>query len=196
MALGGVGEAYVLSPISLPKFAMARWFKEFPINFRNGADKIRSASESDSQNRDKPGGTVGTGTSPRGTPRKGSGAGRSGGVSCLLSGRKNSANESCRTVSKDEKVWDSLLSGKSRNNSKSVAGSEEHKRTLKNCISASTYITRLIKVEKQDRIQTPSSAPIPSIQEQSKGTIGAKTETVRMHDLLESRIIKLCTFAG
>lgn len=196
MALGGVGEAYVLSPISLPKFAMARWFKEFPINFRNGADKIRSASESDSQNRDKPGGTVGTGTSPRGTPRKGSGAGRSGGVSCLLSGRKNSANESCRTVSKDEKVWDSLLSGKSRKNSKSVAGSEEHKRTLKNCISASTYITRLIKVEKQDRIQTPSSAPIPSIQEQSKGTIGAKTETVRMHDLLESRIIKLCTFAG
>lgn len=184
MALGGVGEAYVLSPVSLPKFAMARWFKEFPISFRNGTDKIRSASESDSQNRDKPGGSVGTGTSPRGSPRKGSGAGRKGGVSCLLSGRnrKNSANESCRTVNKDEKVWDSLLSGKSRK--KSVAGSEEHNRTLKNCISASTCITRLIKVEKQDRIQTPSSACIPCTEEQSKGTICAKSETVRMHDLL------------
>ncbi|KAL2079931.1 hypothetical protein ACEWY4_023724 [Coilia grayii] len=138
---------------------MARWFKEFPINFRNGTDKIRSVSESDSQNRDKPGETVGLGTkvtNPRGSPSKGSGASNrsGGGVSCLLSGRnrKNSANESCRTVNKDERVWDSLFSGKSRKNSKSLAGSEEH-RTLKTCISASTYITRLIKVEKQDRTQ-------------------------------------------
>ncbi|XP_041932627.1 SH2 domain-containing adapter protein E-like [Alosa sapidissima] len=175
-----LGEAYVPSPISPQRFAMARWFKEFPINFRNGTDKIRSVSESDCPNRDKPAGTLGMGTAPRGSPRKGSGGGRSGGVSCLLSGRnrKNSNNEPCHSVIKDEKVWDSLLSGKSRKNSKSVAVSEEHNRTLKNCISASSYITRLIKVEKQDKIQNPSSACTPPIEEQNKGTMVGKPETV------------------
>ncbi|XP_062385251.1 SH2 domain-containing adapter protein E-like [Sardina pilchardus] len=178
-----LGEAYVPSPISPQKIAMARWFKEFPINFRNGTDKIRSVSESDSQSRDKPAGTVGMGTATRGSPRKGSGVGRiSGGVSCLLSGsgrnRKNSTNESCHSVNKDEKVWDSLLSGKSRKNSKSVAVSEEHNRTLKNCISAGSYITRLIKVEKQDRIQNPSNACTPPMEETNKGTMVGKTETL------------------
>ncbi|XP_041740476.1 SH2 domain-containing adapter protein E-like [Coregonus clupeaformis] len=34
---------------------MAKWFKEFPINLKNGTDRIRSASESRSQSRGKPG---------------------------------------------------------------------------------------------------------------------------------------------
>lgn len=157
--------------------AMARWFKDFPINFRNGTDKIRSVSESDSQHRDKPRDSVSLGSKGC-SPRKGSGAGtRSGGaVSCLLSGRnrKNSANETSRTLNKDERVWDSLFSGKSRKTSKSLAGPDEH-RTLKTCISASTYITRLIKVEKQDRIQQNDST-----QTQLNEDAGVvKSETVR-----------------
>jgi len=155
---------------------MARWFKDFPINFRNGTDKIRSVSESDSQNRDKPKDTVSLGAKGS-SPRKGSGAGtRNGGaVSCLLSGRnrKNSANESSRTLNKDERVWDSLFSGKSRKNSKALAGPDEH-RTLKTCISASTYITRLIKVEKQDRLQQNDSTQTQLGEDPS----AVKTETV------------------
>ncbi|XP_038581408.1 SH2 domain-containing adapter protein E-like [Micropterus salmoides] len=139
---------------------MAKWFKEFPINLKNGTDRIRSASESGSQPRaNKPGlvasiSTKTTGSKTGKTSSADSTGGGGGGVGSLLSGRnrKNSAIELGRnSVSspKDGKVWDNLLSGKSRKNSKTEPVFEEQHRPLKS--SANAYINRLIRVDKLDK---------------------------------------------
>ncbi|KAJ8273517.1 hypothetical protein GJAV_G00102510 [Gymnothorax javanicus] len=170
---------------------MAKWFKDFPINLKNGTDRIRSASESSSQSRPKPGFGSGIGTktgSTRGSPRKNSGVegGSVGGVGSLLSGRnrKNSAIELGRNGTtgggsiKDGKVWDSLIPGKSRKNSKVETGLEEH-RSLKSSSSANAYISRLIKVDKHDKNSNfnlgTSGLAGP---EQEKAITASRTETV------------------
>lgn len=137
---------------------MARWFKEFPINLKNGADRIRSVSESGSQPRANKAGlvvSVGTKTSSKSVHHKNASP-DGGGVGCLQSGRnrKNSAADPSRSGSsspKDGKVWDSLLPGKSRRTSKADAQNEEQHRPLKSSPSANAYINRLIRVDKLDK---------------------------------------------
>lgn len=173
---------------------MAKWFKEFPINLKNGTDRIRSASESGSQSRSKPGLVAGTGTKTtgsKGSQRKNPSGVDSGGggVGSLLSGRnrKNSANELGRNGTgsiKDGKVWDSLLPGKSRKNSKADTGIEEH-RPLKSSSSANAFISRLIKVDKQDKSSNFTSGTSgPTVPDPEKGQPLCKTETVRGFELL------------
>lgn len=174
---------------------MAKWFKEFPINLKNGTDRIRSASESGSQPRaNKPGLVASIGTKTTGSKtghRKNSssdstGGGGGGGVGSLLSGRnrKNSAIELGRNgVSpvKDGKVWDNLLSGKSRKNSKAEAVFEEQQqhRPLKSSPSANAYINRLIRVDKLDKSPNFNSSTITNqvVPEAEKPAL-CKTETL------------------
>ncbi|KAM3597001.1 uncharacterized protein V6R79_024378 [Siganus canaliculatus] len=168
---------------------MAKWFKEFPINLKNGTDRIRSTSESGSQPRANKAGlvaSIGTKTpvSKQGHRKNSSSdntsAGGGGGVGSLLSGRnrKNSATELSKngvSPTKDGKVWDTLLSGKSRKNSKAEPVFEDQHRPLKNSPSANSYISRLIRVDKQDKSpnfnsSTITSPVVPDVQN--------KTETV------------------
>lgn len=138
---------------------MAKWFKEFPINLKNGADRIRSVSESGSQPRANKTGlvvSVGTKTSSSKSVHHKNCSPDGGGVGCLLSGRnrKNSAADPSRSGSsspKDGKVWDNLLPGKSRRTSKADAQDEEQHRPLKSSPSANAYINRLIRVDKLDK---------------------------------------------
>lgn len=138
---------------------MAKWFKEFPINLKNGANRIRSVSESGSQPRaDKAGLVVSVGakTSSSKSVHHKSSSPDGGGVGCLLSGRnrKNSGADPSRSGSssaKDGKVWDNLLPGKSRRTSKADAQNEEQQRPLKSSPSANAYINRLIRVDKVDK---------------------------------------------
>ncbi|XP_036949403.1 SH2 domain-containing adapter protein E-like [Acanthopagrus latus] len=181
---------------------MAKWFKEFPINLKNGTDRIRSASESGSQPRaGKPGLVASIGTKTPGSKtghRKnsssdstGGGGGGGGGVGSLLSGRnrKNSATEVSRngvSAPKDGKVWDSLLSGKSRKNSKAEPAEpvfeeqQQQHRPLKSSPSANSYISRLIRVDKQDKSPNfncgtvTGPVPVPEAEKPAQ----CKTETV------------------
>ncbi|XP_062301759.1 SH2 domain-containing adapter protein E-like [Osmerus eperlanus] len=166
---------------------MAKWFKDFPINLKNGTDRIRSASESGSQSRTKAGLVAGTkATSSKGSLRKNSGTDNGGGgsgVGSLLSGRnrKNSAIELGRNGTpgsiKDGKVWDSLIPGKSRKNSKAEMVFEEHR--PKSASSANAYISRLIKVDKQDKSPNfNNGTTCQVISETEKGQTQYKAETV------------------
>lgn len=134
---------------------MAKWFKEFPINLKNGADRIRSVSESGSQPRANKAGIGGKTSSSKAVHHKASSP-DGGGVGSLLSGknRKNSAADPSRSASgspKDGKVWDNLLPGKSRKNSKADAQDEQQHRPVKSSPSANAYISRLIRVDKLDK---------------------------------------------
>ncbi|XP_034066377.1 SH2 domain-containing adapter protein E-like isoform X2 [Gymnodraco acuticeps] len=152
---------------------MAKWFKEFPINLKNGTDRIRSASESGSQPRANIAGmvaSIGTKTTASKTgQRKNSSSdstgGGGGGVGSLLSGRnrKNSALELGKNGAsspKEGNVWDNLLSGKSRKNSKAEPVFEEQHKPLKTSPSANSYISRLIRVDKQDKSPNFNSSTI------------------------------------
>ncbi|KAI4818015.1 hypothetical protein KUCAC02_011382 [Chaenocephalus aceratus] len=152
---------------------MAKWFKEFPINLKNGTDRIRSASESGSQPRANIAGmvaSIGTKTTASKTgQRKNSSSdstgGGGGGVGSILSGRnrKNSALELGKNGAsspKEGNVWDNLLSGKSRKNSKAEPVFEEQHKPLKTSPSANSYISRLIRVDKQDKSPNFNSSTI------------------------------------
>lgn len=138
-----------------PSATMAKWFKEFPINLKNGADRIRSVSESGSQPRaNRAGLSIGTKAPSSKSVHHKPSSPDGGGVGSLLSGknRKNSAADSSRSGSsspKDGKVWDNLLPGKSRKNSRAEAQNEEPPRPLKS--SANAYINRLIRVDTLDK---------------------------------------------
>lgn len=173
---------------------MAKWFKEFPITLKNGTDRIRSVSESGSQPRASKAGLVASiGTKTTGTKtgqRKNSsidstgGGGGSGGVGSLLSGRnrKNSAIELSRNSinsQKDGKVWESLLSGKSRKNSKAEPVFEEQHKPLKSSSSANAYISRLIRVDKQDKSPNFNSSSITcAMVPEAEKSVQCKTETL------------------
>ncbi|CAN9503725.1 unnamed protein product [Ophioblennius macclurei] len=179
---------------------MAKWFKEFPINLKNGTDRIRSASESGSQTKTSSRTglvcSIGTRTSASRTgsrknsssdsPGGGGGVGGGGGGGSLLSGknRKNSAADVSRTgvtPQKDGKVWDGLLSGKSRKNSRSepvVEEQQQQHRPLKNSPSGS-YISRLIRVDTQDKSPNFNSGTIGStVVPEAEKTPQSKNETV------------------
>ncbi|XP_054462170.1 SH2 domain-containing adapter protein E-like [Anoplopoma fimbria] len=174
---------------------MAKWFKEFPINLKNGTDRIRSASESGSQPRANKAGLVASiGTKTTGSKtgqRKNSsgdsntgGGGGGGGVGSLLSGRnrKNSAIELSRNGAiphKDGKVWENLLSGKSRKNSKAEPVPEEQHRPPKSSPSANAFISRLIRVDKLDKSPNFNSATITNqVVPEAEKAVQCKTETV------------------
>uniref|UniRef100_A0A3Q3GPA3 SH2 domain-containing adapter protein E n=1 Tax=Labrus bergylta TaxID=56723 RepID=A0A3Q3GPA3_9LABR len=173
---------------------MAKWFKEFPINLKNGTDRIRSASESGSQPRANKTGlvasigtkTTGSKTGHRKNSSSGSTGGGGGGVGSLLSGRnrKNSAIELSRSAAstpvKDGKVWDNLLSGKSRKNSKAEPVFEEQQqhRPLKSSPSANSYINRLIRVDKQDKSPNFNSSTITNQVPETEKLLQCKTETL------------------
>ncbi|XP_037329343.2 SH2 domain-containing adapter protein E-like [Pungitius pungitius] len=167
MAQKGVGASRELYRFP-SEVAMAKWFKEFPINLKNGTDRIRSASESGSQPKATKTGlvaSIGTKTagSKTGHRKSSSGdhtAGAAGGVGSLLSGRNRKNSELSRngTISpKDGKVWENFLSGKSRKNSKAEPVAEEQHRPLK---SSNGFINRLIRVDKQDKSPNFNSATI------------------------------------
>ncbi|XP_021427271.2 SH2 domain-containing adapter protein E [Oncorhynchus mykiss] len=168
---------------------MAKWFKEFPINLKNGTDRIRSASESGSQSRGKLGLVAGIGTkvtSSKVSSSKNSGTDSSvggGAVGALPSGRnrKNSAElgrNGTRSI-KDGKVWDSLI-GKSRKNSKAETPVFDEHQPLKSSRSANAYISRLIKVDKKDKSPNFNSSPVVLDTEKSQPL--CKTETVIIQD--------------
>ncbi|XP_030639473.1 SH2 domain-containing adapter protein E [Chanos chanos] len=168
---------------------MAKWFKDFPTSLKTGTDRIRSASESGPQTRPKPVLTGGSGA--KGSLRKNSGAenggsGGGGGVGSLLSGRnrKNSAIELGRNHSstgsgsmKDGKIWEILIPGKNKKNPK-MEGFEDH-RTLRTTSLADPYMSRMIKVKKQDASPKYSTGSVDSTaadNERAKQAI--KTETL------------------
>ena len=117
---------------------MAKWFKEFPINLKTGTDRTRTASES----RGKLGMVASIGTKAVGSK------GRTDRTGCSP---------------KDAKVWDSLLPGKSRKMSKTdcVVTDEQHQqRPPKSSGSANAYISRLIRLDKQDKSPNFNSAAV------------------------------------
>ncbi|CAL8298096.1 unnamed protein product [Lota lota] len=165
---------------------MAKWFKEFPINLKNGTDRTRPES------RGKLGMVASIGTKPvssKGQSKNSSVDNGGSGVGSLLSGRnrKNSAIDQGKTERnsspKDAKVWDSLLPGKSRKFSKTECVTEEQpQRTSKSCSSANAYINRLIRVDKQDKTPNFNSTAITTQvvgqPEREKPQSQNKTETV------------------
>ncbi|KAM4600313.1 SH2 domain-containing adapter protein E [Polymixia lowei] len=126
---------------------MAKWFKDFPINLKNGTERVRSASESGPQTRPKP---AFSRDSLKGNQRKDG----VGGVGGLLAGRnrKNSAIELGRnSTSPGGTVWDSLTNGKGRKNSKLEISTSDENRQPRTSSLAQAYISRMIKVDKQDK---------------------------------------------
>lgn len=186
---------------------MAKWFKEFPINLKNGADRIRSASESGSQSKASKAGLVASiGTKPVSSKtghRKNSTAdgpaGGAGGVGSLLSGRnrKNSATELNRNganSSRDGKVWDNLLSGKSRKNVKAEVPIEEQHRPLQKSPSANAYMNRLIRVDTQDKSPNFSSSSVTSkVVPEAEKTTPCRTETVSSRLIFKKNILMVLT---
>ncbi|TTD18122.1 SH2 domain-containing adapter protein E [Bagarius yarrelli] len=160
---------------------MAKWFKDFPT-LKTGSDRLRSASESGAQTR--PRAAVSSGTGAKASPRKNSE--NAGGVGSLLSGRnrKNSAVELGRNHSspgsvKDAKIWEILIPGKSKKNVK-MEGFEDH-RTLRTSGIADAYMSRMIKVEKQDKWQErkySSAAAEGTGSDMERGKTPVKTETL------------------
>lgn len=119
---------------------MARWFRDFPINLKNSNERVRSASESGSQTRHKS-------SFSRDSLRK------DGGVGGLLAGRnrKNSATELGRNnAGSGGTIWDTLTP-KGRKNSKVETGTSDENRQVRTSSLAQVYISRMIKVDKQDK---------------------------------------------
>ncbi|XP_062848852.1 SH2 domain-containing adapter protein E [Trichomycterus rosablanca] len=173
---------------------MAKWFNNFPT-LKTGSDRTRSASESGAQTR--PRSSLSSGSGPKSSLRKNSessggagGAGGAGGVGSLLSGRnrKNSAVELGRNHPspgsgsgsgsvKDGKIWEILIPGKSKKNSK-MEGFEDH-RTLRTSTIADAYMSRMIKVDKQEKWSKYSSAGAENTgSDPDRPKTPAKTETL------------------
>ncbi|XP_026173593.1 SH2 domain-containing adapter protein E isoform X2 [Mastacembelus armatus] len=156
---------------------MAKWFRDFPINLKNGNERVRSASESGPQSRAKPSFSR---DSLKGNQRK------DGGVGGLLAGRnrKNSATELGRnSAGSSGTVWESLTPGKGRKNSK-IESSDEN-RQVRTSSLAQAYIDRMIKVDKQDK--TPKTRQRNGISEQKppdneKGRSDIKTTLIILED--------------
>lgn len=146
---------------------MAKWFKELPVNLKNGADRLRSVSESGSQPRANKAAlvlSVATRTPSCTSIHPKSSSPDAAGVGCLLSGRsrKNTAADPSRSGSsspKDGKVWDGLLPGKSRRSPRADAHNPEQHRARK---GSPSYISRLIRVDKLDKSPNFNGSSITS----------------------------------
>ncbi|XP_029593199.1 SH2 domain-containing adapter protein E [Salmo trutta] len=156
---------------------MAKWFSS-AINLKNGTERVRSASESGPQPRTRHGLTPGT--SLKGNRVKES----AGGMGSILTGRnrKNSAIELGRNGSgtggnsfKDGKIWESLIPGKSRKNSKLEVGASEEHRPTRTSSLAHACISRMIKVDKQDKGPKHSGTGEQVGSENERGKVDIKT---------------------
>lgn len=148
---------------------MAKWFRDFPINLKNGNERVRSASESGPQTRPKPSFSR---DSLKGNQRK------DGGMAGLLAGRnrKNSATELGRNnPSSGGTVWDSLTTGKGRKNSKVENGASDENRPARTSSLAQAYISRMIKVDKQDKTPKFNGISEQKQPENEKGRSDIKT---------------------
>lgn len=159
-----------------PLTVMAKWFKDFPINLKNGNERVRSASESGPQTRSKPSFSR---DSLKGTQRQGVGG--------LLAGRnrKNSATELGRSnTGSAGTVWDSLTSGKSRKNSKVESGAAEEHRQPRSSSLAQAYISRMIKVDKQQdkALKVKGASEKHNQPENDKGRTDIKTTLIILED--------------
>ncbi|KAM4580651.1 SH2 domain-containing adapter protein E [Odontesthes bonariensis] len=155
---------------------MAKWFRDFPINLKNGTERVRSASESGPQTRPKPSFSR---DSLKGNQRK------DGGVGALLAGRnrKNSASELGRNNSGyGGTVWDSLTTGKGRKNSKIETGASDETRQVRTSSLAQAYISRMIKVDKQDKTPKLNGITEQKLPENEKGRPDIKTTLIILED--------------
>lgn len=155
---------------------MAKWFKDFPINLKNGNERVRSASESGPQTRPKPSFSR---DSLKGNQRK------DGGVGGLLAGRnrKNSATELGRSnTGSGGTVWDTLTSGKGRKNSKAETGTSDENRQVRTSSLAQAYISRMIKVDKQDKNPKLNGRSEQKLPENEKGRPDIKTTLIILED--------------
>ncbi|XP_051922167.1 SH2 domain-containing adapter protein E [Hippocampus zosterae] len=156
---------------------MAKWFREFPINLKNGSERGRSASESGPQARHKPSFSR---DSLKGTPRK------DNGVAALLAGRnrKNSATDlgrSQNTGSAGGTVWETLTPGKNRKTSSKVEAPEE-KAQARTTSLAQAYISRMIKVDKQDKTPKPNGKSEPTKTDPDNGRSAINTTLIILED--------------
>ncbi|XP_068592077.1 SH2 domain-containing adapter protein E [Cebidichthys violaceus] len=152
---------------------MARWFRDFPINLKNGNERVRSASESGPQTRSKP------------SFSRDSLKGNHGGVGGLLAGRnrKNSATELCRNnAGSGGTVWDTLAPGKGRKNSKVETGMSDENRHVRTSSLAQAYISRMIKVDKQDKTPKLNGISEQKQPENDKGRPDIKTTLIILED--------------
>ncbi|KAM9806926.1 SH2 domain-containing adapter protein E [Syngnathus typhle] len=159
---------------------MAKWFRDFPINLKNGSERVRSASESGPQTRHK---ASFSRDSLKGTLRK------DNGVAALLAGRnrKNSATELGRnhnTGSAGGTVWETLAPGKNRKSSSNKLEAPEEKTQTRTTSLAQAYISRMIKVDKQDKT--------PKVNEKSEQT---KTDTDSGRSAIKTTLIILEDYA-
>uniref|UniRef100_A0A667YUQ4 SH2 domain-containing adapter protein E n=1 Tax=Myripristis murdjan TaxID=586833 RepID=A0A667YUQ4_9TELE len=151
---------------------MAKWFRDFPINLKNGTERVRSASESGPQTRPKP---TFSRDSLKGNQRK------DGGVGGLLAGRnrKNSAIELGRNNAGNcGTIWDSLTPGKGRKNSKVDNGTPDENRQIRTSSLAQAYISRMIKVDKQDKTPKLNGTTEQKVSENERGKPDIKTATL------------------
>lgn len=162
---------------------MAKWFRDFPINLKNGNERVRSASESGSQTRPKPSFSR---DSLKGTQRK------DGGVGGLLAGRnrKNSATELGRNNT-GTGVWDSLTSGKGRKNSKIETGLSDENRQARTSSLAQAYISRMIKVDKQDKTPKLNGITEQKLTENEKAKSDIKTTVSKLQHMFNLPFICL-----
>ncbi|XP_038567350.1 SH2 domain-containing adapter protein E [Micropterus salmoides] len=155
---------------------MAKWFRDFPINLKNGNERVRSASESGPQTRPKPSFSR---DSLKGNQRK------DGGVGALLAGRnrKNSATELGRNnAGSGGTVWDSLTTGKGRKISKVETGTSDENRQVRTSSLAQAYISRMIKVDKQDKAPKLNGISEQKQPENEKGRSDIKTTLIILED--------------
>lgn len=155
---------------------MAKWFRDFPINLKNGNERVRSASESGSQTRPK---SSFSRDSLKGNQRK------DGGVGGLLAGRnrKNSATELGRNnTGFGSSVWDTLSPGKGRKNSKIDTGMPDENRQARTSSLAQAYISRMIKVDKQEKMPKLKGIIEQKQPEKKKGKPDIKTTLIILED--------------
>uniref|UniRef100_A0A3P8RZT5 SH2 domain-containing adapter protein E n=1 Tax=Amphiprion percula TaxID=161767 RepID=A0A3P8RZT5_AMPPE len=142
---------------------MAKWFRDFPINLKNGNERVRSASESGPQTRPKPSFSR---DSLKGNQRK------DGGVGATELGRNNTGSGGT--------MWDSLAPGKGRKNSKIEAPDEN--RQVRTSSLAQAYISRMIKVDKQEKTPKLNGITEQKLPENEKGKPDIKTTLIILED--------------
>lgn len=155
---------------------MAKWFRDFPINLKNGNERVRSASESGPQIRTiKPSFSR---DSLKGNQRK------DGGMGGLLVGRnrKNSATELGRSSGgSGGTVWDNFTTAKGRKNPKVEGGTPDENRQVRTSSLAQAYINRMIKVDKHEKKPKHSGVNEQKQPENEKGRSEIKTTVSSFH---------------
>ncbi|XP_061737975.1 SH2 domain-containing adapter protein E [Nerophis ophidion] len=159
---------------------MAKWFRDFPINLKNGSERVRSASESGPPTRHK---ASFSRDSLKGNARKDSG------VAALLTGRarKNSAtelgrNNNINSGSAGGTVWETLAPKSRNKNPSKVEAPEEKTQVSRTSSLAQAYINRMIKVDKQDKTHKLDDISEQKKPESEDGRSAIKTTLIILED--------------